>query len=315
MSERLTLSLRLKKPLARGLGELKLLDPTISDLAGLIVGAKPVTYTDYTESDWPYIQGLCSALGLKYADPEAAAGRAGKHLGRAPGGRRMLLLAKKEAPLKAAVAAWGKSAIDRDWGVLLGYPECCVDAYIRWRTAFHDKKDLVRFTAENTPAGRPWDFRLNNIVNYFSRVYGSDERQSRLISDLNRRAGLLISVAHVASWHSCSYLCKASSKKAAAIYDFFEEYAPSYAAGLKRLLARPFLFVDKYDFAALEAKTAGGWAIKYPSLPLGLLPPARAAALKNAGEIAVRSSGFTAGGKLIRTPRPPVILNFSSRNL
>lgn len=315
MPEGLKLTLRLKKPLARGLRELKLLDPTISDLAGLIVGAKPVTYTDYTESDWPYIQGLCSALGLKYADPEAAAGRRGKHLGRAPGGRRMLLLAKKEAPLKAAVAAWGKSAIDRDWGVLLGYPECCVDAYIRWRTAFHEQKDLVRFTAENTPAGKPWDFRLNNIVNYFSRVYGSDEKQSRLISGLNQRAGLLISVAHVASWHSCSYLCPESSRKAAAIHGFFEDYAPAYAAGLERLLARPFLFVDKYDFAALEGRTAGGWAVAYPSLPLGLLPPARAAALKKAGEIGLRRDGFTVGGALVRTPKPPIILNFSSRKL
>ncbi|MDD2804721.1 MAG: hypothetical protein PHV33_04145 [Elusimicrobiales bacterium] len=310
-----TLRLRLKKPLARGIRELKLLDPTISDLAGLITGVKPVTYTDYSESDWPYIKGLCDALGLVYSDPEAAAARRGKHLGAAPGGRRMLLLAKKPGPLKAATAAWGKSAIDRDWGILLGYPECCVDAYIRWRTGFHEKKDLVRFTAENTPAGEPWDFRLNNIVNYFSRVYGADERQSRLISDLNQRAGLLISIAHVASWHSCSYLCRESSKKAAAIFGFFEEYAPAYAAGLKRLLARPFLFVDKYDFLPLEKKAGAGWTYAYPALPLGLLPPARAAALKSAGALELAERGLKLGGSTLKTGAAPIILNFSSRNL
>jgi len=311
----LTLNLRLKKPLARGITSLKLLDPTISDLAGLLTGVKPVTYTDYSKSDWPYIKGLCDALGLVYADPEAAAARRGKHLGSAPGGRKMLLLARKPGPLKAAVAAWGKSAIDRDWGLLLGYPECCVDAYIRWRTAFHLKKDLVRFTAENSPAGAAWDFKLNNLVNYFSRVYGADERQSRLISDLNQRAGLLISIAHVASWHSCSYLCKESSKKAAAIYDFFVDYAPAYAAGLKRLLARPFLFVDKYDFMPLDKKNGTGWAFTYPALPLGLLSPARAAALKKAGELKLAGSGLEVGCKAIKTGRPPIILNFSSRNL
>lgn len=315
MMPRLTLTLRLKKPLARGLDTLKLLDPTISDLAGLLTGVKPVTYTDYSESDWPYIKGLCDALGLVCADPEAAAARRGKHLGSAPGGRRMLLLARKPEPLKAAVAAWGKSAIDREWGLLLGYPGCCVDAYLRWRTGFHEKKDLVRFTAENTPPGKPWDFRLNNVVNYFSRVYGADERQSRLISDLNQRAGLLISIAHVASWHSCSYLCKESSKKAAAIYDFFLDYAPAYAAGLKRLLARPFLFVDKYDFMALGTKKAGGWTYTYPSLPLGLLPPGRCAALKDYGALELAGRGLKLGARTLKTPAAPIILNFSSRNL
>jgi hypothetical protein len=311
----LTLTLKLKKPLARGIASLKLLDPTISDLAGLLTGVKPVTYTDYSASDWPYIKGLCDAFGLLCADPEAAAARRGKHLGPAPGGRKMLLLARKAEPLKAAVAAWGKSATDRDWGLLLGYPECCVDAYLRWRTGCHKQKDLIRFTAENSPAGAAWDFKLNNIVNYFSRVYGADERQSRLISDLNQRAGLLISIAHVASWHSCSYLCRASSKKAAAIFDFFTEYAPAYAAGLKRLLARPFLFVDKYDFLPLEKQAGAGWAFTYPALPLGLLPPARSAALKKANSLELAKSGLKLGGKTLKTPAAPIILNFSSRNL
>jgi hypothetical protein len=311
----LTLTLRLKKPLARGITSLKLLDPTISDLAGLLAGVKPVTYTDYAGSDWPYLKGLCDALGLVYADPEAAAARRGKHLGSAPGGRKMLLLARKPGPLKAAVAAWGKSAIDRDWGLLLGYPECCVDAYIRWRKGFHDKKDLVRFTAENSPAGKTWDFRLNNIVNYFSRVFGPDERHSRLISDLNLRAGLLISAAHVASWHPCSYRCLKSAKKAAAIFDFFVDCAPAYAAGLKRLLARPFLFVDKYYFLPLDEQTGAGWAFTYPALPLGLLPPASAATLKEGGELKLAGSGLSVDGKAVKTGQPPVILNFSSRNL
>jgi hypothetical protein len=307
--------LQLKKPLARGIRSLKLLDPTISDLAGLLTGAKPVTYTDYSESDWPYIKELCSALGLKYAHPEVNAGRAGKHLGTARGGRKMLLLARKEAPLKAAVNAWGRSAIDRQWGVLLGYPACCVDAYISWRKDFGDKKDLVRFTAENTPAGGAWDFRLNNIVNYFSRIFGADEAKSRLISDLNLRAGLMISVAHVASWHPCSYLCAESSKKAAAIYGFFEEYVPSYAAGLKKLLSRPFLFVDKYDFIPLDKKTADGWAYTFPSLPLGLVPAGRAAALKRSRSLEITGNGLRAGNSALKTPEPPIILNFSSRKL
>lgn len=315
MTPKLSLTLRLKKPLARGITSLKLLDPTISDLAGLLTGAKPVTYTDYSESDWPYIKQLCSALGLKYAHPEKSAGRTGKHLGAAPGGRRMLLLARKEGPLKAAAAAWGKSAIDRDWGVLLGYPACCVDAYLRWRRDFSGRKDLVRFTAENTPPGKPWDFRLNNVVNYFSRIFGPDEALSRRISDLNLRAGLMLSVAHVASWHSCSYRCEASSKKAAAIFDFFVEYAPAYAAGLKRLLARPFLFVDKYDFLPLSKKAGAGWAFTYPALPLGLLPPERAAALKNSDRLELSGRGLRLGGKTLKIPAAPIILNFSSRNL
>ncbi len=309
------LTLRLRKPLARGVTALGLLDPTIADLAGVLTGAKPVTYTDYSEADWPRVRDLCAALGLKYAHPERAAGRAGKHLGRAPGGRRMLLIAKKAGPLRAAAAAWGKSAVDRDWGLLLGYPACCVDAYISWRREFGDSRDLVRFTAENTPAGRPWDFRLNNIVNYFSRIYGSDEPLSRRVSDLNQRAGLLISVAHVASWHPCSYLCAASARKAALIYGFLEEYVPAFAAGLKRLLARPFLYVDKYDFLPLGGRSGAAWTYEYPSLPLGLLPPARAAALKGGSKLEVLPRGIRLAGRTLRTPKPPLVLNFSSRNL
>ena len=317
----LTLSLTLKKPLACGISTLKLIDPTISDLAGLLTGAKPVTYTDYSDNDWPYIKELCAALGLKYAMPEPAAARTGKHLNRGSGGERhMLLLSRKASLLKEASQAWKRSAIDRDWGILLGYPACCVDAYLRWRGDFHAVKDLVRFTAENTSGTAPWDFRLNNIVNYFSRIFGSDEARSGEISDLNKRNGLIISISHVASWHPCSYNCAESSKKAGAIFGFFEEYAPEYAARLKDLLARPFLFVDKYDFMPLKKRAAGNtWTYGPGALPLGLIPRARAAALKKGDSLEILPSGLRirlAGRKTadIKTSRSPLILNFSPRN-
>jgi hypothetical protein len=314
----LTLSLTLKKPLARGIRTLKLLDPTISDLAGLLTGVKPVTYTDYSESDWPYIKELCSALGLKYAHPEPAAARTGKHLHSGAGGQRhMLLLSRKASLLKEASLAWKKSAIDRDWGILLGYPACCVDAYLRWRLGFCEKKDLVRFTAGNTPGDKPWDFRLNNIVNYFSRIFGTDEELSRRISDLNLSNGLIISVSHVASWHPCSYRCAESSKKAGAIFGFFEDYAPDYAARLKSLLARPFLFVDKYDFMPLGKQGTGkGWTYDPASLPRGLVPKSRAAALKAGDSLEILASGLrvnrSAGrSALLKTTSRPIVLNFT----
>ena len=47
--------IELERPLARGISAVTVNDPTFSDLAGVITGMKPVTYTDCAPAELPRI--------------------------------------------------------------------------------------------------------------------------------------------------------------------------------------------------------------------------------------------------------------------
>ncbi|OGS07657.1 MAG: hypothetical protein A2270_08280 [Elusimicrobia bacterium RIFOXYA12_FULL_51_18] len=264
--------LKLKKPL-HGLKELRDFDPGLSDLSALLIGAKPVLYTDFSSDSWPYIKGLCEAFKLKYVMPEAIYGKQGfKAIPKS--GKRMLLIGKTLPPLKEAAKSWYRSPTDPAWGVLLGYPECCVKAYINWRSVA-DTIDLVNHTFANTTKQRRLFFGLNNIFNYFSRLTGRPADMAAFASIRAANTGLDLSTLQVISWHPCAYDCRHSIELAKNIFSFLEEYLPGRAAELKKHLARPILFRDKYEYAPLEGTAKNGKA-RYSAIaaPKSLLPGA-----------------------------------------
>lgn len=296
----------LERPLRGGVDRLTRNDPTFSDLAGVLTGAKPVTYTDCLPKSLPALRDLCSALGLNYLLPEDA-GRRGAHF--AGDGRKiMVLIGKRTKALRSAAAAWKRSTVGMAWGLALGYPECCVKAFAEWFAngdGAGPRPDLVRRTAAAAPKG-PLDFRLNNAWNYFSRLDykdpGDRRRHERLLA-LN--PDIDIPALHVVSWHPCSYACRASAKKAGVIHSFIEHHSPAYAAGLRDLLARPLLFRDKYELTALKGTfRRGALACRGAAGPVSLLGAGTRRLLSYCDEIRTGPGGpvFKRDGKTLLSP-------------
>lgn len=284
--------LRLARPLG-GLTELRSYDPFISDLAALLAGVKPVIYIDDAAASRGYIAGLCRALKLVHLFPEEEHPGAGNYHLR--GRRKFLLIGKSKKAMRAASAAWGASVLGQAWGEALGYPACCVKAYLAWKEAAErGGPDLIALAAAAGPRRKKLDFRLNNVYNYYSRVTRdpADRRQYRAMNALNPEVDL--PGLHAVSWHPCSYACAASLKGAAAAFSFIEHYLPEHAAYLREHLARPVLFLDKYRFLNFAGRVSAG-AILYNGICRPRSLATRAEVLK-----AVNSS--VPAGKVLKLP-------------
>ena len=264
----------LRKPLG-GLTSLREDVPHISDLAALLAGVKPVVYLDVGEEDRGYIDQLCRALKLVSLQPETELAMAGYH--QSPR-NRMLLLGRDPEALKAAARSWGRNSLDLEWGALLGYPKCCVKAYGVWARARMRLPylDLVQWTWAHSN-GNSYPFLLNNVFNFFSRCAApawQDEDHRRYLAIHRANERLSLPTLNVISWHPCSFRCAESVSKAETIFSFLLEYAPAYAARLKRYLAHPILHFDKYEFVVLDAARVREDEVEYKRLlpPFSLLP-------------------------------------------
>ena len=288
------------------LAEIRDTDPGFSDLAALLTGIKPVLYTDFDVADWPYLKDLCLKLKLEYLLPEALFGRKGFKA--APKyGKKMLLIGRKRKDLEAAAASWGRAETTREWGLLLGYPPCCVDAYLDWKENYSERTDLIRWTYGRTPAAKSYPFGLNNVCNFFSRLTPGDAAKYRKVGDINYQKGFPLANLHVISWHPCSYACKKSAAAAAEIFSFFKVYLPEHAAMLRAVLARPVLVYGKYEFLSFEGKVVTD-ELRFSGVgaPYSLMnSPLRPGALKLSA-VARLGAGRPAG-------QEPFLLNFSPK--
>lgn len=248
--------------LARKLGSLKeinSLDPNINELAALLTGQKKVIFLNYSQKNGDIFR-FCDELKLKYLSPF--------ELNRTvlDRSRKPLLIGFDEKALKLARAA-SRDPVSFEWGMSLGYPECCVKSYIAWKKT--SAKDIVSYIYGNTVDRSRLPFELNNVYNYFSRgiTYGpkmnakarADSRDFEKINATNRE--LELSSLQVISWHPCSYNCAESARKGQVIYKFLTHYVPEFAARRKELLSKPVVFLDKFKFLTLDApviKKSGG---------------------------------------------------------
>lgn len=309
----------MSRPLS-GLKGLRDFNPGIPDLAGLLTGVKPVLYTDCGEGDLPYIKLLCEKLKLVHLFPEEGGPRSGFH-SRMFGRSRMVLLSRSRKKLKEAAEGWCADNLSEQWGTALGYPSCCVKSYVKWKTKFSARADLVRFIAGNTAGARPRPFGLNNVFNYFSRLTPDkrgDLKKHKDIIDLNRPTG--ISTLHVISWHPCSYNCARSALKADKIFGFIEHYLPERARLLKRTLSSPLLFLDKYEFLVMAGRLREtGLFYKGILPPRSLLDSSLAAKIKGGDRLAAARGKLLifSGEKLrseVKTGGTPLFLDFSAGN-
>jgi hypothetical protein len=239
----------------KGLTELRTVDPNINELATLLIGKKNVIFTNFQPEHKGYVDKLCHALKLKqlllpkrHCEPNQKEGS------------NNLLIGTSLSAVKKAQKAW-EDTISLEWGLSLGYPECCIKSYQDWNINFMEQKDLVHYIWEKTKRNNePLSFYLNNAYNFFSRLCSKTNSgtPSKKILDnfskiINKNNGQGIpTLLPIITWHPCSYRCRTSLNIAQETYSFLKEYAADFAKERKEFLSRPIIHFDKFEFLALD---------------------------------------------------------------
>lgn len=229
-------------------------DPHITELAMLLLGMKPVLYTHFDVQDLSYLEKLCRHFELVFLIPEQAPATTTRS-------RKAMLIGKNREALRRAETAWNQSVLSRDWGLALGYPECCVDFYADFKHAasLGGEGEIIRRIAANTSAPPPHSFMMNNVVNMFSRFpatsVGVDGEKYHAMHAMN--APLDLRALHVIPWHPCSYACVESLSRGRKIFDFLRLRVPTLAAKTKVCLQRCVLFFGQYEFIVFKGRREG----------------------------------------------------------
>lgn len=249
----------------------------LTEVALVLTGLKPVLYATRTDSNAGELEALRLHFGLKSFAPE----RPPRGV---PKGDRALFLAKDEGALRAAAAAWSRDVNGLEWGLALGYPRCCVEAYRR-----RPANEIVKAAARAAGPG-PWPFAFNNLFNFFSRLRApldierADALMKRNVDARFNTASLL----QVLPWHVCAYDCPESARRAQILLEFLKRNIPELAERLEAHLRRLFLFVSDFEFTALEEAGDGRRGLwRYAGVhapPYTLLEESTLAALR-AGDV------------------------------
>ncbi len=230
-----------------------------NDLLALLCGVKKVLYAPIVRQHLPAFKILCAELHLQVEVLCEIKNMCGET-------STDLLIGWDKRKLAAGRKAY-KDILSYEWGVALGYSECCVKSYILWKK--QPRLDLVRHILANSGKGALFDFRLNNVFNYFSRLNNPFSRPeartgaARDFGDLLRMKAFSlrnksVDCEAILPWHPCSYDCRGSAKHGRILFSFMERYMPRTAANRRRILSRSILFRDKFDYAAL----AGGCEVE-----------------------------------------------------
>lgn len=285
-------------------------DPRACDLLGVLAGVKPMLHASVREEEAPRWDALCRRLSLRQARPLMRPDRRTAF----QDGARIVFVSRRESVLKEGLRAWALPRIpdsNRALGRLLGYPECCVRAYLRWAPRPGRKdRDLVRAIAARTPrAAEPLPFLLNDLFTFASTPLRAQKGEDRLYARLareNQGEGTL--ERGVVSWHPCSYRCAPSLRSARAVFALMARFFPADARALRALLARPVLYLDRFAFAALEGARVvrgerGAREVRFSAVGAPRAPLPAALRRRLAGGV-LRLEGRVAAGA-------PLLLDFS----
>lgn len=278
------------------------------ELVASLAGVKPVIHCWVEPGEMEYMDGLCSAFGLKrlvYA--RGGAGSGAERLG--------LMLGREPRRLKEIAELWDRPQSNP--GPQLGYPACCTRFYCDYQAARPGRGDVVLDIHRNTqPRGR-LPFLLNNVFYLFSRLWSSGDIEKREAIG-RRNPGLDLDSLNVIPWHPCSYRCPESLKKAEAIWATLREVLPELSSVLKACLTRPVLFWDWDRFAVLQGSANGDGLCPYGRVrpPFSLLEPESLGLLREGEHLRRRGRAWevwTGGSRRAGVlPGSPILLDFSA---
>jgi len=159
---------------------------------------------------------------------------------------------------------------DKNFGRLLGYPECCVDFYqhkIPHPTG--DEFSFVLHTFSNT--NDKSSFYTNNIFNFQSRLPTKHKLDifDSFKEMLEERIRLFL-ISHI----PCSYRCKESIRIGSEILKLLENENQQFAGNVVSFLRKTFLVLDDFNWVSFDGKVNGNSICYRTAKPfLTLYPP------------------------------------------
>lgn len=282
------------------------------ELLASLAGEKPVTHCWIDDTDLGYIDELCAAFGLR----RLVFGRKEEVRGVT---RLEVMLGKDPAVLQECADIWHRP--DRNPGVLLGYPACCVEEYETWHRRYlncdsPDYVDIINWAFTRTkPKPERMSFLRNDVFYLFSRRWGQSGPPKRE-EIMRRNSGLDMDLMNIVPWHPCRYDCAETLRKAGAVWTLMQTVVPKLAAMLKVCLARPVLFWDWSRFAVLKGRHDGdGVAYAGVQPPFSLLEPELLALVRSGSRVRARPDGTAAlfdaaGAPIAWRGEPPLLMVF-----
>lgn len=197
------------------------------ELVGERAGRKPVVFLSVEAEGEAALRAELDAGGLHVARGERVVRvGAGDRWGNGEERRYVELFASRDPALARRAKALQDDDPTRNaraLGALLGYPTCCVEAFVAQASRADNSRNRIE-SAARTRAPMPWPWELSNV--------------DRMI----------------VPFFPCTYDCRAALAEARAVIAQAEHETPGIAASLARALRGAMLYVDQDRWVAIEGE-------------------------------------------------------------
>lgn len=152
-----------------------------------------------------------------------------------------------------------------DFGKVLGYPDCCIEKFEEMQ---NEKKEVnrIKYIYENS---EEFFFENNNLFSFPTRInYEINEEQREVFYKIDLLNYFLI--FHI----PCSYDCKKSRNFGKKVLKILKEREGEFGKRVEKILRRPILFFDDFNWIVFKGKAKNGQEVVYESLsePKSLYP-------------------------------------------
>jgi len=238
---------------------------------GAELGLKPVINVEYGEREFagfePNIKEI-EKCGLRVTvrdvgrEPFAPLEANPRSMSRRSG--RQVFISRKKEHAERMIRAY-EAGDYRAIGLLLGYPSCCVDRYLRRIGRGTDPHLLVSnsaFLAEQRRIPSALPAEANFLAHYDGRI-----KDSRVLKDpLFKSIFFGLFPWAMADHLPCSLGCSRSLRRGRLITAAIRRYNPEWYAAAARLNGNPVLYLDDFRFYVLEAGSCRPDGLDYRSV-------------------------------------------------
>lgn len=244
-------------------------DVSVMDLIALLIDIKPVVYASFKE-ETEQLSSIFPELFIEKCSCEIF------------GAENAIVIISKNHP--AAIEAAKNVSLPEKLGILLGYPECCVEKHLALRSQglYEERKGTFSCVGKygSAPFLLNYFFNFNTRIreknlynalskyhqinhNYLSYSFKKDEQNSE-----NRAYLFNFSfISHI----PCSPNCEKSISIGKAVAEWMKKEIPDLFLLSEKTFKRPFLIFDTLNFIAFDGEVNNGY-LNYRSIVPPIAP-------------------------------------------